>query len=97
MIVGCLLSSAGGLILGGWVSRGVLDNLREADKALALRVTHLEKQLDALSSMSISLAVLTTLQAEMKEDIKAIFGRLNRRKEDLPHEEEQRLIHEKDA
>ena len=93
MIGGCLLSAVSGLIGGAWVSRGVLEGLRQADTALALRVTHLEKQLEALASMSISLAVLTTLQAEMKEDIKAIFGRLDRRESDSPHQEERRVIH----
>ena len=90
VIGGCVLSAVSGLIGGAWVSRGVLENLRQADTSLALRVAHLEKQLDALASMSISLAVLTALHAEMEKDIKAIFGRLNRREEDLPHEVERR-------
>lgn len=93
VIGGCVLSVVSGLIGGAWVSRGVLENLRQADTALALRVTHLEKQLDALASMSISLAVLTTLQTEMKEDIKAIFGRMDRREADAPHHVERRAGH----
>lgn len=87
----CVLSAVGGLIGGAWASRGVLDSLREADKDLSKRVEHLEKHLDALAKMSINLAVLAALQTEMKEDIKAIFDRLNRRAEDLPHEKERRL------
>lgn len=90
VVVGCVLSAGGGLIGGGWVSRGVLESLRQADKDLDRRATHLEKQLDALASMSISLAVLTALHAEMEKDIKAIFGRLNQREEDFPHEAERR-------
>lgn len=97
VIVGCLLSAGGGLIGGGWVSRGVLESLRQADRDLDGRVTRLEKQLDALASMSISLAVLTALQKEMKEDIKAIFGRLDRRETDAPHQEERRINHDDTA
>ena len=96
VIVGCVLSAGGGLIGGGWVSRGVLESLRQADTALALRVTRLEGQLESLASISISLAVLTALQKEMKEDIKAIFGRLDRRAADTPHQEERRLSHDKE-
>jgi hypothetical protein len=97
VIVGCVLSAGGGLIGGGWVSRGVLESLRQADRDLDGRVTRLEKQLDALASMSISLAVLTALQKEMKEDIKAIFGRLDRREADAPHQEERRINHDDTA
>ena len=96
VIVGCVLSAGGGLIGGGWVSRGVLESLRQADTALALRVTRLEGQLESLASISISLAVLTALQKEMKEDIKAIFERLDRRESESPHQEERRVIHGKD-
>lgn len=78
VVGGCVLSAAGGLIGGAWVSRGVLEGLKQADMALASRVEHLEKQLEALTSMSTSIAVLAALQSEMKEDIKAIFERLER-------------------
>lgn len=94
VIGGFVLSAASGLIGGAWVSRGVLESLRQADTALALRVAHLEKQLEVLAAMSTSLAVLTALQKEMKEDIKAIFGRLDRRKSAAPHQEERRAPHD---
>jgi len=42
------------------------------------------------------IAQVTALQKEMKEDIKAIFGRLDRRGADAPHQEERRVIHGKD-
>lgn len=96
VIVGCVLSAGGGLIGGGWVSRGVLESLRQADAALGVRVTNLETQLRSLASMSTSLAVIAALQDEMKDDIKEIKGRLNRRESDAPHQEERRVAHGQD-
>lgn len=87
---GCVLSAASGLIGGAWVSRGVLESLRQADTALSIRVTNLEKQLEVLAAMSTNIAVLTVLQTEMQADIKAIFERLERRQMEVyppPHGE----------
>lgn len=87
---GYVLSAASGLIGGAWISRGVLESLRHADTALAVRVTNLEKQLEVLAAMSTNIAVLAALQTEMQADIKAIFERLERRQMEVyppPHGE----------
>ena len=90
VVGGYVLSAASGLIGGAWISRGVLDSLRHADTALAVRATNLEKQLEVLAAMPTNIAVLAALQAEIQADIKAIFERLERRQMEVyppPHGE----------
>lgn len=40
--------------------------------------------------MASNIAVLAALQSEMKDDVQAIFERLNRRADDQPHTKERR-------
>jgi len=85
------LATVGGLIGGAWVSRGVLEELRQKDAALELRLAALEKTMEAIHSLDRNLAVLAALSGEMKADVKEIFDRLNRRTSDQPHIGERRI------
>ena len=83
-VIGGLISVVSGLIGGAWISRGVLEGLRHSAVDHERRLAIIEQQMTALSSMATNLAVLTAMHSEMKDDIKEIFKRCNRRYHDEP-------------
>ena len=111
-------TAAVGLLTGAvgwaWASRGVLEDLRAADrkavddvKAIkvamaACQATFIGSMIDKkqgeealkhaeqMAEIRTNMAVMVAMQGEMKEDIKDIFARLNRRSDDRKCGDERR-------
>jgi len=80
------VSVVSGLIGGAWISRGVLEKLKQTGENHEHRICVIERNCSdnckVLAQISTSLAVLIALQNEMKADIKEVYERLNRRADD---------------
>ena len=79
-----------GMVGGAWAARGTLAAIEQKNALQDLRLDALERDREALRDMASNIAVLTALQSEMKDDVQAIFERLNRRADDQPNTKERR-------
>jgi len=93
-VLGGLVSVGSGLIGGAWISRGVLEKIKQTGDNHEMRILAIEKNCGenckVLAQIATNLAVMIALQAEMKDDIKEVFDRLNRRGDDRRNDEERR-------
>lgn len=70
----------------GWT----LEWVKQKNIIQNLRLDSLERDREVIREMASNLAVLAAIQDEIKDDVKSIFDRLNRRSDDQPHGPERR-------
>lgn len=73
-----------GMVGGAWAARGTLAAIEQKNALQDLRLDALELDREVIRGMASNIAVLAALQGEMKDDVQAIFERLNRRADDHP-------------
>ena len=84
------VSLALGLIGGAWAARGMLATMQKDIAVHDTRIKALEIDREIIREMASQLAVVAALQGEMRDDVKEIFDRLNRRADDRQTGEERR-------
>jgi hypothetical protein len=94
-VAGGIVSVFSGLIGGAWISRGVLEKIKQTNDNHEHRICIIERNCadncKVLAQISTNLAVVLALQSEMKADVKEVFDRLNRRADDRRIDEDRRI------